>query len=37
MSMIDKVSKLVPIVRIWRDYHKFCSVANCNFSLWRTT
>jgi RNA-directed DNA polymerase len=36
MSVVDKVSKLAPIVRGWRNYHKFCSMSKSKFHLWGT-
>ncbi len=29
-----KVSKLAPIVRGWRNYHKYCKMDGARFSLW---
>ena len=29
-----KVSKLAPIVRGWRNYHKYCKMDGSRFSLW---
>ncbi len=29
-----KVSKLAPIVRGWRNYHKYCKMDRAKFSLW---
>ena len=29
-----KVSKLAPIVRGWRNYHKYCKMDGAKFSLW---
>jgi len=29
-----KAEKLAPIVRGWRNYHKFCDMSNARFSLW---
>ncbi len=29
-----KVSKLAPIVRGWRNYHKYCKLDGARFSLW---
>ena len=29
-----KVSKLAPIVRGWRNYHKYCKMEGSRFSLW---
>ena len=31
-----KAEKLAPIVRGWRQYHKFCRMDGSRFSLWRT-
>ena len=31
-----KVSKLAPIVRGWRNYHKYCKMDGSRFSLWHT-
>jgi 5-methylcytosine-specific restriction endonuclease McrA len=30
----EKVLKLAPIVRGWRNYHKFCDMSGSRFSLW---
>ena len=29
-----KAEKLAPIVRGWRNYHRFCDMSACKFSLW---
>ena len=29
-----KVSKLAPVVRGWRNYHKYCKMSGSRFSLW---
>jgi RNA-directed DNA polymerase len=29
-----KAAKLAPIVRGWRNYHKFCDMSGSRFSLW---
>ena len=29
-----KVSKLAPVVRGWRNYHKYCKIDGSRFSLW---
>ncbi len=29
-----KVSKLAPVVRGWRNYHKYCKMDGSRFSLW---
>ena len=31
-----KAEKLAPIVRGWRNYHRFCKMDGSRFSLWRT-
>ena len=31
-----KVSKLAPVVRGWRNYHKYCKMDGSRFSLWGT-
>lgn len=31
-----KAEKLAPIVRGWRNYHRFCDMSGSRFSLWRT-
>ena len=31
---IVKAEKLAPIVRGWRNYHKFCKMSGAKFSLW---
>ncbi len=31
-----KAEKLAPIVRGWRNYHKFCDMSGSRFSLWHT-
>ena len=31
----DKAAYLAPIVRGWRNYHKFCNMDGSRFSLWR--
>lgn len=36
MSVANKIQKLAPIVRGWRNYHKFCNWAKSKFSLWGT-
>lgn len=30
----EKANKLAPIVRGWRNYHKFCDMSGSRFSLW---
>ena len=30
----EKAKKLAPIVRGWRNYHKFCDMSGARFSLW---
>ena len=32
-----KVSKLAPVVRGWRNYHKYCKMSGSKFSLWDTS
>jgi RNA-directed DNA polymerase len=34
-SMV-KATKLAPIVRGWRNYHRFCDMSGSRFSLWHT-
>jgi group II intron reverse transcriptase/maturase len=34
LDVATKVSKLAPIVRGWRQYHKFCKMDGSRFSLW---
>lgn len=36
MSSEVKVQKLAPIVRGWRNYHKFCKMDGSRFKLWFT-
>ena len=31
-----KAAKLAPIIRGWRNYHKFCDMSGSRFSLWHT-
>ena len=30
----DKVERIAPIVRGWRNYHRFCDMSGSRFSLW---
>jgi len=32
----EKATKLAPVVRGWRNYHKFCKMDGSRFSLWHT-
>lgn len=32
----DKAEKLAPVVRGWRNYHRFCKMDGSQFSLWHT-
>lgn len=32
----EKAEKLAPVVRGWRNYHKFCKMHGSRFSLWHT-
>ena len=32
----EKAEKLAPVVRGWRNYHKFCKMSGSRFSLWHT-
>ena len=34
MSLADKEKTLKPIVRGWRNYHRFCQMSGSRFSLW---
>ncbi len=36
MSPEEKVKQLAPIVRGWRQYHKYCKMDGSRFSLWNT-
>jgi RNA-directed DNA polymerase len=29
-----KAQKLAPVVRVWRNYHRFCDMSGSRFSLW---
>lgn len=33
---IEKAKKLAPVVRGWRNYHRFCKMDGSRFSLWHT-
>ncbi|MDJ0732409.1 MAG: reverse transcriptase domain-containing protein [Crocosphaera sp.] len=32
----EKAEKLAPLVRGWRNYHRYCKMSGSKFSLWRT-
>jgi RNA-directed DNA polymerase len=34
LSVKSKITLLAPIVRGWRNYHKYCSLSNSKFTLW---
>ena len=35
ISIVDKVSKLIPIIRKWKNYNKFCNNKKSKLSLWK--